>query len=55
MFYAAPTLITAIIQAHGEDVNLLPDNIAHLLWGAAFLIVGWLSTPQPTAPTESRA
>ncbi len=26
-----------------------------LISGAAFLIVGWLVAPQPTAPTESRA
>jgi uncharacterized membrane protein len=53
--FVAPTLITAIIQSHGADVNLLPDNIVHLVLGAAFLIVGWLVAPQPTAPTESRA
>jgi predicted small integral membrane protein len=53
--FVAPALVAAIIQAHGADVNLLAANIVHLLLGAAFLIVGWLGTPQPTAPTESRA
>jgi hypothetical protein len=45
----------AIIQAHGDDVNLQAANIVHLLLGAAFLIFGWLGAPQPSAPTESRA
>jgi hypothetical protein len=53
--FIAPALITGIIQAHGADVNMLPDNIIHLLFGAAFLIVGWLVAPQPSAPTESKA
>jgi hypothetical protein len=53
--FIAPTLITGIIQSHGADVNMLPDNIVHLLFGAAFLIVGWLVVPQPSAPTESKA
>ena len=53
--FVAPTLITAIIQAHGADINMLPDNIVHLLFGVAFLIVGWLPMPQPSAPTESKA
>lgn len=53
--FIAPTLITAIIQAHDADVNMAPDNIVHLLFGAAFLIVGWLAVPQPSAPTESKA
>jgi hypothetical protein len=42
-------LVAAIIQAHGADVNLLAANIVHLLLGAAFLIVGWLGAPQPSA------
>jgi hypothetical protein len=53
--FIAPTLITAIIQAHGADVSMLPDNIVHLLFGAAFLIVRWLPAPQPSVPTESKA
>jgi hypothetical protein len=53
--FVAPALVAAIIQAHGADVNLLAANIVHLLLGAAFLIVGWLGAPQPSAPTESRA
>jgi hypothetical protein len=53
--FIAPALITAIIQAHGADVNMLPDNVVHLLFGAAFLIVGWLPVLQPSAPTESKA
>lgn len=53
--FVAPALVAAIIQAHGDDVNLLAANIVHLLLGAAFLIFGWLGAPQPTAPTESRA
>jgi hypothetical protein len=53
--FVAPTLITATIQAHGADVNMLPDNIVHLLFGAVFLIVGWLRMPEPTTPTELKA
>jgi hypothetical protein len=53
--FIAPKLIAAIIQAHGADVNMLPENIVHLLFGAAFLIVGWLPVPQPSAPTELKA
>jgi hypothetical protein len=53
--FIAPVLLAASIQAHGIGSDMLPDNIVHLLFGVAFLIVGWLRMPHPTAHTELKA
>jgi hypothetical protein len=55
--FIAPGVIERTLQIHTttESVNLMPDNIVHLLVGAVFLIVGFLREPQTVTPTGSKA
>ncbi|MCI0337754.1 MAG: DUF4383 domain-containing protein [Acidobacteria bacterium] len=54
--FITPGVIEKIFQTQAttESLNLIPDNIVHLLVGALFLIVGFLREPQPAAPKESK-
>jgi hypothetical protein len=55
--FIAPAPVAALLQAHqapGELRSLTPDNIVHLLLGAAFLIAGFARAPQTTPVTTGR-
>jgi hypothetical protein len=50
-------MIERIFQIHTttESVNLIPDNIVHLLVGGIFLIIGFLREPHTITPTAPKA
>jgi uncharacterized membrane protein HdeD (DUF308 family) len=55
--FIAPGVFERMLQIHTttESVNLVPDNIVHLLVGAIFSIFGFLREPHPVRPIEPKA
>jgi uncharacterized protein DUF4383 len=55
--FIIPGMIERILQIHTttESVNLIPDNIVHMLVGAVFTVVGFLRETHPITPIEPRA
>ena len=55
--FIAPGVLERMLQIHTmtESVNLIPDNIVHLLLGAIFSIVGFLRETHPVRPIEPKA
>ena len=55
--FIAPGVVERMLQIHTmtESVNLIPDNIVHLLVGAIFSIVGFLRETHPVRPIAPKA
>lgn len=54
--FVAPGIVATVI-GHGDHVDaraLLPDNVVHLLLGAAFLAAGWSASAAPRHTTGAR-